>query len=331
MNTPKIINILSPHAYGGTFLDWTLHYLAGHDCVYSGIGTSVGEGHRPLSKSPINEINAHGHIKNHPCGYAEASIAMERLRAISSDEFHSIYSFFLPITDAVASKAHELDCELLWDYLCDYNDMTIWLSIPSDNKMQLYMDTTKKRIKSNHRSRMTFNDHFKHSQDKWEELGLTDIWDRRELMALNNRPFGGFKHKLDFSKKHIYVNPIDLMASFEYEIENLMERLHIPVSLSRLAPWREVYSSWKKIHNPRIQWINYFDHIIECIVHGYNMDIERFDLDIQQESTIQHVLIYKYGLNLKTWGLDVFPKNTKDIHSLLEENTHPIEKYDVPI
>ena len=38
------------------------------------------------------------------------------------------------------------------------------------------------------------------------------------------------------------------------------------------------------------------------------------------------MLIYKYGLNLKTWQLEKFPNNTKQLHELLEENIHPIEK-----
>ena len=82
---------------------------------------------------------------------------------------------------------------------------------------------------------------------------------------------------------------------------------------------------------PRIQWVSHFDEIMNAVLNGYTMDISSFNLDIMQEATIQHVLIYKYGLNLKTWELDVFPNNTKHIHELIEENIHPITPYKIPI
>ena len=56
------------------------------------------------------------------------------------------------------------------------------------------------------------------------------------------------------------------------------------------------------------------------------MDLTRFNLDIVRESTIQHVLIYKHGLTLKSWGLEKFPNNTQDLHLLLEPNIyHEVE------
>jgi len=57
------------------------------------------------------------------------------------------------------------------------------------------------------------------------------------------------------------------------------------------------------------------------------MDLSRFELNLNQEASIQHVLIYKYDLNLKTWGLEKFPNNTKKLHELLEPNIHKITQY----
>ena len=53
------------------------------------------------------------------------------------------------------------------------------------------------------------------------------------------------------------------------------------------------------------------------------MDLTRLKLDIIQEAFIQHELIYKHNLNLKTWQLEKFT-NTQQLHNLLETNTHPL-------
>ena len=46
-------------------------------------------------------------------------------------------------------------------------------------------------------------------------------------------------------------------------------------------------------------------------------------MDLWQEAIVQHILIYKYNLNLKNWQLKKFPDNTQDLHKLLETNIHP--------
>jgi hypothetical protein len=51
------------------------------------------------------------------------------------------------------------------------------------------------------------------------------------------------------------------------------------------------------------------------------MDLNRFNLDIVQEAAIQHILLYKHSLSIKTWQLEKF-NNTKQINALLEPNTY---------
>ena len=103
-----------------------------------------------------------------------------------------------------------------------------------------------------------------------------------------------------------------------------MKFIDIPINSKRYEKWLIVYAQWKQIHTKRIMWCWYFDTIIEYILKGYSMDLERFDLDLYQEAVIQHVLIYKYGLNLKTFELYKFT-NTKQLHDLLEPTLHPFE------
>jgi hypothetical protein len=93
----------------------------------------------------------------------------------------------------------------------------------------------------------------------------------------------------------------------------------------RYQKWLPIYNIWKRNHTTGLRFSWYFESIINNILQGIDFDLVRFDLDIQQEAAIQHVLIYKHNLNLKTWQLTKFT-NTKQLHQLLEPNTHDLDK-----
>ena len=56
-----IIAFTSLHPGGVTFLDWSFHYLKGNDQFWY-----HEEGLMPLTADPLQETNAHAHVKNHP-------------------------------------------------------------------------------------------------------------------------------------------------------------------------------------------------------------------------------------------------------------------------
>ena len=166
---------------------------------------------------------------------------------------------------------------------------------------------------------------FKESLDVWKKHNLTNIWDKREFIALNFRPHDGVHlsdcHQFDFD--HYNIPAHICWARLDEQIENLLTYCGITLDKSRFENWLEVYSEWKKIHYDRIKFCESFDTIIQNILNGNDMDLSEFDLDIIRESAIQHTLIYKQNLNFKTWQLEKFV-NTKQLHSLLEPNIHPL-------
>ena len=66
-----------------------------------------------------------------------------------------------------------------------------------------------------------------------------------------------------------------------------------------------------------------FDDTMKCIVNGWYKELPELTFD--QEVIIQHALIYKHNLNLKTWQLSKFT-NTKQLYQLLEPNIHDLSK-----
>jgi hypothetical protein len=169
---------------------------------------------------------------------------------------------------------------------------------------------------------------FKESNLEWEKLGLTDIWDHREFLALNLRPFETLSiiPNFDQTKKHYALDCFELFNNFDKTVVDLFDWLGLTINMSNWSHWSTVYQQWRKLHINRILFIEYFDIIIDSIINGYYLDLSRFKLDIMQEATIYHVLIYRYGLTLKTWRLEKFPDNTQELHKLLEPNIyHDVE------
>jgi hypothetical protein len=166
---------------------------------------------------------------------------------------------------------------------------------------------------------------FKDNQTLWTEMGLTNIWDHREFLALNMRPKIRPKIKplIDQSIQHHYIDTFDFYNIFDLNIDCLFDYLNVKLDQTKKSHWQIVYQKWRKLHVNRMQFAWYFDNIIDSIINGHALDLTRFNLDIVQEACIQHSLIYHHNLNLKTWQLNKFI-NTTQLHQLLEPNQHPL-------
>jgi hypothetical protein len=166
---------------------------------------------------------------------------------------------------------------------------------------------------------------FLDSKEKWNSLNLHNVWDQREFLALNLRPFEykTIANLFEHTDNYYQINSVDLWNTFDTNVNSLFEYLEINIDSDRYKKWISVYSEWRRIHQDRMLFCWYFKIIINNIIKGHDMDLGRFNLDIVQEVAIQHYLIYKHNLNFKTWQLEKFI-NTKQLHNLLEPNIHPL-------
>jgi hypothetical protein len=166
---------------------------------------------------------------------------------------------------------------------------------------------------------------FKDSKILFQQQQLVNKWDQREFLALNLRPFDPvtLNDVFDYDISHYALDTSDLYNTFDHSVKDLANYLEIKIDFARYDSWHKVYCTWKKIHTQQQLFTWYFDRIIDYIINGHNLDLTRFELDIVQEATIQHTLIYKHNLNLKTWQLEKF-KNTQQLHNLLEPNIHAL-------
>lgn len=166
---------------------------------------------------------------------------------------------------------------------------------------------------------------FKHSEKIWEELNLVDIWDKREQLALDTRPFTVPESNSDkMTFPHLWISSTELWYNGEQAALKMCKYLGLAVDQQRLSQWQPIYAKWQAKQLKLVEFCYSYQHIVDSIVNNWYYEI---DLTFEQEVVIQHCLIYQHNLNLKTWQLSKFPNNTQDLHKLLEPNTHTLGDY----
>ena len=323
-----MIQVLTDPASGGTFLSWTLHYLAGHTEYWQQkIKKYVSLVDNPLQ---TNHSNAHQFLSNE-VNYSNPNCTVNQFRqfvtgleATPTDTFHVLY--FHPFGNSDTTQA-------AFEYINSSNETLI---VVDTSETPLYHCSDRKRtgIFNNDGILVTDNKdiqqyyiqkYFADSYDKWQKSKLTSVWDLREFVALNSRPFlfDPAYQNVDKTKKHFVIKGCELWSSLHFGLHALFDFCEIEINQQRLASWLPIYHTWQKFHYQKIQFSRYFEHIVHGILNNYYMDLLPFDLDLEQEAAIQHALLYKHNLNLKTWQLEKFT-STKQLHSLLEPNIHPL-------
>lgn len=168
--------------------------------------------------------------------------------------------------------------------------------------------------------------------EDWENVWYKDIsasfndeiWDRREKFALivKKEPFYDILSKLDRTKPHLYYTNDDLWNAMPTIVNEMCHFAGFTPDSERLKKWTVAYKDWRLKHDP---WLaRHIDSVVDAILNNYYLSLERFQLDFYKEVLIQHVLITKHNMNLKTWKLDKFPNNAQDLHKLLEPNIHQL-------
>jgi len=169
---------------------------------------------------------------------------------------------------------------------------------------------------------------FADNSSAWPD-NCSRIWDKRERDALNSRPYdtswrSNINPMFNKTKKHYHINCLTYWFNGESEILKIMEYLELSVDPDRYAQWKLIYAEWQKIQIKFLDFTFKIDDIITGIIN--NWDYEIGPMTYNEETVIQHLILYKHNLNFNTWQLTKFPTNTKDLHKLLIPCVHTLEK-----
>jgi hypothetical protein len=153
----------------------------------------------------------------------------------------------------------------------------------------------------------------------------SDVWDLRELIALNFNYFEvdhTYLDVIDRSIEHLIIPSKDILYNGEECLVRIFNYLGQKIIANQLPIWRSAYLQWQSVQLKILKFNWYLPIVVDSIIHNYNFDLSFLNLTLLQEAVIQGHLIKNHHLNLRCHGLKQFPKNTKDLHSLLEERTH---------
>jgi len=343
--------VTSSNPVGCTFLEWSLQYLSGQHQYFF----VENQKWQALSHNPINHglvANAHGHQKNHPCGSEITKIfahVLNEQQQQCPDRLLSFYPYPMHIDNAMRKLdvlPHELnnsdtqhsirDCIKqdfvdLVEHCLNQNIAVVYVqSDPAVTGYFWHYRTLDRMLLSDHQPaslQEKHNEHqnafFSYSQQQWQQLGLTDVWDQRERMALDIRPFdNSYIWDVGFDQPYQHINCQNLWDQTPVVVQHIMQELDIQIDTERFGSWISIMLQWQKIQLQNLKFHRELNHIVASIVNGWHYDMG--SLELWQEAIIQHCLIYKHKLNLKTWQLNKFPTNTKQLHLLLEDNIHNV-------
>ena len=324
----KAICMTSRFSVGVTFMLWSYYWLSGVDKHYF----SKQNAWVPLVSDPNTSINAHHFQKNIAGSLQTISDEINKYHQMEQTDPIALYAGYFPKekTDAEQSNKeyanivnHLLESGIPTVIVIESTQDSYYLvknrSIdPTSPASEITKDTYKSYLQDNVENFMS--SYFSNNLQMTEQ----NIWDIREILALNFThlvSFGNYASFINFRLPHFYLDSRELWYDGEQTMRRLFHWLQQPIDDSRLDNWRFVYRKWQQVHFDILRFGWLLPHIIEAVVQGYDYDLGSLQLDLAREAIIQGHLLKNYNLNLKTFGLDRFPNNTRELHSLIEPNT----------
>jgi hypothetical protein len=322
----KIVCSLSTFNAGCTFVDWSINFLSGQNFYFSFAKNKW----IPLVSNPLTKYNAHGHDRNHPLGLDAVTTMFEQAQQMPNSGLYSIYPFF-------TSSSPDLVKKISVDNPHDQKQLNDKIHKWQQDEFSTIFDLCTKHAdvifihKDKTANWYHYVDHVRGDGSipyamNTEFFEFENTWDLRERMALDMRFVDpnefNVEDTADFSKLHFRASASDLWCRGVDLFQHMMLYLDLPIDPVRWQKWIPVYHEWAQKPLAQMHFGDNFDDTVKCIVNGWYKALPEFTLE--QEAMIQHALIYRHNLNLKTWQLEKFPRNTIELHKLLEPNIHAL-------
>lgn len=324
------LGIITDPAVGGTFVTWSLYWLAGATQYWS----HRDAGYRSVPLDPLTGNNAHGFRPCQPTSWPQVNDLLQDLDARVHDPVHAIYFHnFNEVHGPKGSTQQAISA--LQQRVAKAVVVTGGQDSGRFNTAMKARVLTPKIMSPELRNLSDDEQHqdwvttfFAKDLAVWKEQGLTAIWDYREFLALNLRPhqYPTVLPMIDWTPGGTWLLPCRELWTV-WDPRPLLAWADITVDATRLAHWHEIYQRWQQQIRPRVLFVSIFDDIVNAIIENRYIDLLRLDLDVVQEAQIQQTLIYQHDLNLRTWQLERF-EHTQQLHQLLEQNTHLTGKRD---
>lgn len=345
-NNHHIVASVCTVPVGATFFDWSVLWLSGNTNVFY----LPDQQWIPISQNPVvmqgPQSNAHNHQKNHPDGHKKTVEALSILKSLNGAEITSLVccqktgSATIKDLGIAADSLHQED---VWQMVLQHQAQDLQHAVKLlesehipcvylafDSTVPLYQYRARGGLRDivdhNPLTQWQYWDRYRQlffpeSLQAWNINPQTPVWDIREMLALTMMPFKENPlWNLELEHQHLWISCQDWWFDTDTVVTKVMDYYGLSIDPDRWTKWLEVVPQWQKIQNKQLAMQRQLDHLVRCIVQGKNTTLP--NLDLFDEALIQHCLIRHHDLNLKTWGLDKFPKDSIELTHRLEPNSH---------
>lgn len=311
-----IVGILGPAGCGGTFIDWSLHYLSGKtnnwviECDQKG-GTETKACIQQIVDNPLlSNATAHGHKKCHPSNKL-LPVVIDILKQQPLQDLYTFYHVEGMDKGQTETSYHQI--------INRYSDLKFinYEFQESDIDIIFGLQCEKLTLSAIHFDKLVPSEI---TTDYLEKLAP---WDQRELLSLFYPKC--IRGQTINEKKQTHTNSIaitghNMFYSLPDVIDNIFEFLNLPMDLTKKSHWEEIYQHWKKGNDSNFyQDLNY---IVDSIVNNRFLDLSQYNMTFVKEIIIASKLLYNYNLALRANGMSRIPLNTRAWHEILELNVY---------
>jgi hypothetical protein len=306
-----IVGILGPGGCGGTFLDWSLHYLSGateHSVVHCDHNNRSDiikiYQQDPITENPLTNKTAHNHKKTHPNNESLGEV-ISIFKSFPTDQLYTFYYV---------------------DSMGPTQTATTHNDIVNNNPDVLFINYTFTKSDIDKIFCLQVEkipDILDRMLSTGSNLFARDNWSKREVLGLYYPECiaGQTINETITQKSNNFLIQLDeLLNSGPDLIKKIFNFLNLNISKSRWNNWEAVYFKWKRKNN-----INFFqdlDKIIDDILHNRDVDLDQYNMTFAKEVVIANKLLYNHNLALKSNGVSRIGTTTKAWNELLEENIY---------
>jgi hypothetical protein len=289
----KVINLIMPGGAGGTFFDWTIHYLTSPTLTRSYVSRDFNI-HNDISvvHNPLTHNNAHRHYRT-DLGTGNFDRVMQLYYLNNRRDIFTVYSVPGPTTQHV--------------------------TIDDDNVFNILFEFDKSHID------IIFA--WQYNRMKLLQFSEYNIWDKREKWALYYPKMVKNQLNVTVDAKHtLIVNFNKFINHFDVVIVDILSNIGLHVLDERMENWLLVYKQWREIIN--VKFFDDVDMIINNILFKRNYDLTQYNISTGDEIVLIRNLIFDHNLSIRGEGIEHMPTNTYNWFNLLEENIyHNIDDY----
>jgi hypothetical protein len=306
-----IIGILGSGGCGGTFLDWSLHFLAGDRQSYAirvdqhDRSRVVAEGYFDLTLDPITGTTAHRHRKTHPNNGSLQKV-IDIFTALPPERLYSFY-----YVDSMSADQTQTTHNQIIEGHPDVNFICYTYS-PDDIDKIFCLQVEK------------IPQYLENMLSDWLQINPDmPAWDQREQLSLYYpKCIQGqtINEMINAHPNCFALSFTDMLEHLDRKILEIFDRYKITMDQDRWIAWLGVYQLWKKGNSP--EFFADLRQIINHILAGVGQDLTHYNMTFAKETIIASKLLYNHNKALKSHGIEKIPPNTLHWHELLEDNIY---------